>query len=734
MYSADIPLMSINEIDNEAPEESQLKPKFKAWGLQTWRFTITSGALAASLILLVNIITLAVMYGKFSEDNYTITFFTGSCQTASTVTIVSHVIINVLSTILLAASNFSMQCLSSPTRKEVDSAHSRQRWLSIGTPNIRNLFFVSKAKSILWVVLGISSFPLHMFWNSTVFQTRATNNYLAVTVTEDFLHGASWTIPSGSPDGEYNELAIPGADKVPHYRAIVNDLQQKATKDNLESLSVTDCLKAYGQDQISDRKHVLLVVDNNATTFFDNSSVLAIYYNLYTVAKDTAPLFLWICPSSVTESDVENEGAWTCPSNLLKSGVNDWVPGGAGANGAILGSQEDAPVRACYSQSAPEQCKANIVPIFLIVVVICNVIKLICFIFALRITRKDQPLCTTGDAIQSFIKEPDPHTQGRCLVSKHDYETIFHRSREWAQRPSNVADLLVGGRWRWGKSVRMWQWVFYVVVVCIVILIAGFHYDPLGLGTGSSKIAPAILGLGIGQPHQSYAITDSGVSNILTGFLSANTPQIIVSYIYLALNNIMTTMLAMNEWCSYFAGTKRLPKGLRVSSPVKKTEQKSTYTLSVPLKWGIPTCICIAVLHWAASETIFLARIDVYDVNSRNVDQESSVTNIFYSLMAKYILVAVGAALVITLVLISIFAKYPEPGILAGCCSASISAACQPIRVSVDGSQKRFPEDLPYKRLQWGVMEDTDAELGTDIGHATFGTSVSPLIPGKLYA
>lgn len=230
MQGAEIPLISVSENEDKPHEEGYSRySSFKSWSIQAWRFTVASGALAGFLILLTNIITLAVMYGKFRVVDYTITFFTGSCDTASTVTIASHVVINILSTILLAASNFSMQCLSSPTRKEVDAAHARKHWLSIGTPTIRNLYFVSKQKALLWVILAISSFPLHMFWNSTVFQTRMTNNYLAVTVTEDFLNGGSWEIPTGAPDLNYQDYTIKGAENVPQYDSIVQDLQQKAT-------------------------------------------------------------------------------------------------------------------------------------------------------------------------------------------------------------------------------------------------------------------------------------------------------------------------------------------------------------------------------------------------------------------------------------------------------------------------------------------------------------------------
>jgi hypothetical protein len=90
-----------------------------------------------------------------------------------------------------------------------------------------------------------------------------------------------------------------------------------------------------------------------------------------------------MCNSSTSNIDVMNGREWSCASDLLKYGVNNWIPGGAGTNGAVLGSQRDAPVRYCYSHRTPEQCKANIVPLFLIVAIICNAIKITSFLYTL---------------------------------------------------------------------------------------------------------------------------------------------------------------------------------------------------------------------------------------------------------------------------------------------------------------------------------------------------------------
>lgn len=86
-----------------------------------------------------------------------------SCSRAKTINTGVHVLINILSTILLAGSNYCMQCLSAPTREEIDEAHRQSRWVDVGVPSIRNLFYtVSRGNVILWLLLSLSSLPLHL--------------------------------------------------------------------------------------------------------------------------------------------------------------------------------------------------------------------------------------------------------------------------------------------------------------------------------------------------------------------------------------------------------------------------------------------------------------------------------------------------------------------------------------------------------------------------------------------
>jgi len=58
----------------------------------------------------------------------------------------------------------------------------------------------------------------------------------------------------------------------------------------------------------------------------------------------------------------------------------------------------------------------------MIVVIIANMAKAIVMVLTYYKLR-EPTLVTIGDAVASFLDEPDPTTKGLCLVEKHDIET-----------------------------------------------------------------------------------------------------------------------------------------------------------------------------------------------------------------------------------------------------------------------------------------------------------------------
>lgn len=115
----------------------------------------------ATVVLSVNIWAL-LHFPRFKSDTEDIgTLFSGDCRNVKIYNALIHVAINILSSALLSASNFSMQILVAPTRNIIDRAHSKRRWVQVGVPSIRNLLRIEWYRLILWICMAMSSIPLH---------------------------------------------------------------------------------------------------------------------------------------------------------------------------------------------------------------------------------------------------------------------------------------------------------------------------------------------------------------------------------------------------------------------------------------------------------------------------------------------------------------------------------------------------------------------------------------------
>lgn len=100
-----------------------------------WRFGAINCAIWASIVFLINLTV--TIWGSVHNKTSGSILFEGDCERVRKLNTGLHFLINLLSTVLLSSSNYSMQCLSAPTRKEIDDAHAKRIWLDIGVPSIR---------------------------------------------------------------------------------------------------------------------------------------------------------------------------------------------------------------------------------------------------------------------------------------------------------------------------------------------------------------------------------------------------------------------------------------------------------------------------------------------------------------------------------------------------------------------------------------------------------------------
>ena len=118
----------------------------------------------SAIVLCCNIallVTGLARYGGYDEDGIANLVY-GDEATISRWNTAFHVLINALSTTLLAGSNYAMQVLSSPTRVDIDKAHKLGNWLEIGLLSPRNLRMISRKRTALCLLLALSSVPLHL--------------------------------------------------------------------------------------------------------------------------------------------------------------------------------------------------------------------------------------------------------------------------------------------------------------------------------------------------------------------------------------------------------------------------------------------------------------------------------------------------------------------------------------------------------------------------------------------
>jgi hypothetical protein len=134
-----------------------LAPRFRGW-----RFGALNFAVWTSIVFLINLA--ATIWGSAATLDENGGFLEGDCDRAKTLNTGIHLIINILSTVILSGSNYCMQCLSAPTRKEVDASHGTHpaTFLDIGVPGVRNLTKISRRRVVMWCIMGLSSFPLHL--------------------------------------------------------------------------------------------------------------------------------------------------------------------------------------------------------------------------------------------------------------------------------------------------------------------------------------------------------------------------------------------------------------------------------------------------------------------------------------------------------------------------------------------------------------------------------------------
>lgn len=164
---------------------------------------------------------------------------------------------------------------------------------------------------------------------------------------------------------------------------------------------------------------------------------------------------------------------------------------------------------------------------------------------------------------------------------------------------------------------------------------------------------------------------------MLAHILIANSPQLLISFLYMLYNSILTRQLVADEWVRFLRPEGK--RALRVSS--LEGVQRSSYFLSLPLKYSIPLMVSSIALHSLASQSLFLVQTSAFGPGKDGERQPYfDYSSRGYSILASTIAISLALFLVILLILHSLYRNHsdiPANFQRMGLNSMALEAVCQ---------------------------------------------------------
>lgn len=259
---------------------------------------------------------------------------------------------------------------------------------------------------------------------------------------------------------------------------------------------------------------------------------------------------------------------------------------------------DGAEVTTCLAEPTDplrKTCTVSFNSTLFIVVLGLNLVILLLTAFTLLFGRY-QPLVTLGDAIASFLQDPDPSTRNNALLTKTNIRSKmgdwgFTEGKYWAPTRGT----------RWFRTASLTQWSLFAIFLVLTFAMAGAG---LAFALSVQVLAtPTLSPFGRVNPRATFLVFDSlppfDVS-VLTAL-----PQLLLGGLYLATNTLLTAFFLSRESAQYAilaSGFK--PKGLRVSAaPIGAQTTSIFLTLPRPVSWAL--AVWFAGMGFVLSQGVF---------------------------------------------------------------------------------------------------------------------------------
>ncbi|RYP80105.1 hypothetical protein DL770_006367 [Monosporascus sp. CRB-9-2] len=698
----------IPELDPSNPRAITLRVKMAR------RMTMLKLQLAISSLVVVSMVAITIWSVAAHTPNSrgVGTYLFGDCPNVSILNSGLHVALNILSGLLLSSGSYCMQLLISPSRHEVDEAHSKGVSLKIGIPNVTNLWHIDRGRVVGWLAMGVTAALLHLVWNSSIFTSLPVVSIPRAIATTDFQEATdNWTIDNPLPQRPWWKFPSPEKWGVVSYDlAPIYTLKTSAA--NLTRLETKECINEYLNPLESTR--AVLVVAQNMTTIHNNGSSLLDGWMAGWDDWDGSNY--WLCSAYDP-----GEYSKICTPQWADT-LDDWIVG-------IGGKSEGLPnvvVNYCLVSDGAnneDRCGLHYSAHIMVIVCICTFLECL---FILRtglyfrkydptegVGRRRQSLVTVGDAIADFSHEPIAQDNTGPKIAKGTAYQLH--IRQWEENRSY---------WFTAVSTPTWAVSFILFAIGLAVpsgLIGAYISRLKTLGMDLSlpevwrlgfKANPAMIG------HSFWQSRNKGSADLIVNVLIANSPQVIMSFIYLFSNAILTRQLVADEWVRFIHPNGKKP--LRVTSPVGI--QRSSYFLSLPLKYSSLLMMSSILLHWFISQGIFLVQTSSFGPGPAGQrHSEFDVSARGYSALEIILATTLWAVFVIALIIHSFareFRGIPCGFHLMGMSSAGIGLMCT--RPEGDSDAYLFPVSI-------GVLHDKknqEIERKGKQGHLAFSTHI----------
>jgi len=296
----------------------------------------------------------------------------------------------------------------------------------------RNLKRIPRKRLIYFLILGLTSIPLHLLY--VVWPIPSS-----ILPTDCHWSGTSYNSASiyiaTTHDYHYNILNVTSQ----RWQSIASDPSYVALSNPSWRAAYASKVVKFGDLYLAFNETAINIANN----FTGYPSITADLPHDF----DTTLFQDKVASSNLTSRSGPNStsGDWIHLTTVFPE-----------INKSKFGRAEFAHIVDARALDVPTRSRIQLSLSFMIVVIICNAVKLAMMLWVLFL-EKSNFIVTLGDGAATFLEYPDPNTRGLCVLSKDAVITMCGPNRKQLTKGDELDNILQDAYGTWTKSYRAYS-------------------------------------------------------------------------------------------------------------------------------------------------------------------------------------------------------------------------------------------------------------------------------------